>query len=115
MFKATMIFLPNRVKLYCRIGKRYFIRNKIIHKTIDILNEDIANEIVHYFGYNQLSDPEMNAYLYIIIYELLYISAWIHFTPKEEKRKLFERAFLHVLLYMVVKENSLHLLGHHTP
>lgn len=109
-----MIYWPNRAKLYYRIGKRYFIRNKIIHKTFDILNEDITNQIVHYFGYNQLSDPVTNAYVYIIIYELLYISAWIHFTPKEEKRKLFERAFLHILLYILVKENALHLLDHHT-
>lgn len=112
MFKTTMMlmFSTNRVKLYCRIGKRYFIRNKIINKTLDILNEDIANEIVHYLGYNH--DPVMNAYVYVIIYELLYISVWIHFKPK---RKLLEQAFLHIVVYMLVKEHSLPLLGHHIP
>lgn len=119
MLKSTLIlmFPPNRIKTCLRLGKRYFIRNKIINQTFQILNEDITNEILHYFSYNKIgeSDLVMNTYLYIIIYELLYISVWIHFTPTHEKRKLIEKSFIHILLYIIIKENYLHLCSPHIP
>lgn len=109
-----LYFLPKKMLIYGRLFKRGFKQNKIMKQTFVLLNEDATGEILYYLKYNHITDTTMNAYLYVFIYELLYLSIWLHICPKEERKKILDKSFIHIVLYLFIKVNSELLLKNHS-
>ena len=108
LFKTTIttFLTPKSLKLFSRSSIRYLQRNKDkwIKQSFDFLNDDISNEIVSFLNYKHIIHHDINYYLYIILYELFYISISIQFNPKQQN-KIIEKGLIHLILYIVFKEN----------
>ena len=108
LFKTTIttFITPKSLKLFTRLSIRYLQRNKDkwIKQSFDFLNDDISNEIVSFLNYKHIIHHDINSYLYIILYELFYISIYIQFNPKQQN-KIIEKGLIHLMLYIVFKEN----------
>ena len=108
LFKTTIttFITPKSLKLFTRLSIRYLQRNKDkwIKQSFDFLNDDISNEIVSFLNYKHIIHHDINSYLYIILYELFYISISIKFNPKQQN-KIIEKGLIHLMLYIVFKEN----------
>jgi len=108
LFKTTIttFLTPKSLKLFSRLSIRYLQRNKDkwIKQSFDFLNDDISNEIVSFLNYKHIIHHDINSYLYIILYELFYISISIQFNPKQQN-KIIEKGLIHLMLYIVFKEN----------
>lgn len=108
LFKTTIttFITPKSLKLFTRLSIRYLQRNKDkwIKQSFDFLNDDISNEIVSFLNYKHIIHHDINSYLYIILYELFYISISIQFNPKQQN-KIIEKGLIHLMLYIVFKEN----------
>jgi len=108
LFKTTIttFLTPKSLKLFSRLSIRYLQRNKDkwIKQSFDFLNDDISNEIVSFLNYKHIIHHDINSYLYIILYELFYISISIQFNPKQQN-KIIEKGLIHLILYIVFKEN----------
>ena len=108
----TTFLTPKSLKIFTRLGIRYLNRNKdkFIKQSFEFLNDDISNEIVSFLNYKHIIHNDINSYLYIVLYELFYISISIQLNPNKQN-KIIEKAFIHLLLYVLFKENI--ILEHH--
>ena len=109
---STTFFSPKSLKLFTRLGIRYLNRNKdkLIKQSFDFINDDISNGIVSFLDYKHIIDNEVHSYLYIVLYELFYISIYIQFNPNKQN-KIIEKGMIHLILYILFKENI--ILDHH--
>lgn len=109
-----MALSPKSINLYTRIGMRYMNRNKdkIIKQSFELLNEDITNELLSFLKYKHITDDTFNSYLYIFIYELFYISIVTKLNPSKTP-KIIEKSIIHILLYILLKENLFTILSDH--
>lgn len=117
MYLKTMfrtLLTPKNINIYRRISIRYLHRNKdkLLKQSFELLNEDITNEILSFLKYKHFTDDSLNSYLYICIYELFYMSIFIRVFPSQTK-KIIEKSLIHLLLYIVFKENIFPLLSDH--
>jgi len=116
-FKTILssLLTPKSLNVFRRLGIRYINRNKdkFIKQSFEFLNDDITNEIVSYLNYKHITDNTLNSYLYILIYELFYISVSIKFNPNQQN-KIIEKCLIHLLMYILFKDNMLSILYDHT-
>ena len=111
---CTTLLTPKSLNIYKRLGIRYVNRNKVkfIKQSFELLNQDVTNEILSFFKYKHITDDSLNSYLYILIYEIFYISIMIKINPNH-KPKIIEKSLIHVFLYIFFKENVFPLLNNH--
>lgn len=116
-FKTILssLLTPKSLNIFRRLGIRYINRNKdkFIKQSFEFLNDDITNEIVSYLNYKHITDNTLNSYLYILIYELFYISVSIKFNQNQQN-KIIEKGLIHLLMYILFKDNMLSILYDHT-
>lgn len=110
----TTLLTPKSINIYRRLGLRYIIRNRVkfIKQSFEFLNEDATNEILSFFKYKHITDDTLNSYLYIFIYELFYVSILTKMNP-EQTNKIIEKSLIHLLLYVLLKENIFPILSDH--
>ena len=111
----TSLLTQKSLNVFRRLGIRYINRNKdkFIKQSFEFLNDDITNEIVSYLNYKHITDNTINSYVYIFIYELFYISVSMKFNPNQQN-KIIEKGLIHLLLYILFKDNTLSILYDHT-
>ena len=110
----TTLLTPKSINIYRRLGIRYITRNRVkfIKQSFELLNEDVTNEILSFFKYKHITDDTLNSYLYIFIYEIFYVSILTRMSPSQTN-KIIEKSLIHLLLYIVFKENIFPLLSDH--
>lgn len=101
-----MILNSRSINIYRRLSLRYIDRNKsqLIEKTIDIINENGTNELLSYLKYNNITNDSINSYIYIIIYELFYLSILLKIKTPNEHKEIINKSVIHVLLYFILKQ-----------
>lgn len=95
-----------------RLSIRYFNKNKniLLDKTIDIINENGTNEILSYLKYNNITNDSINSYIYIIIYELFFLSILLKIKKPEEHMNIINNSIIHFILYIIIKKFIFHIL-----
>ena len=93
------------IKIYTRLGLRYISRNRdnIIMKSIEVIDENISSDIMSYMKY-KIVDNTYDSYLYIILYELIYLSILLKIKDNEEHKELIDTSIQSIIVYIIINK-----------
>ncbi len=86
-------------------------QNEIIDKSVSLISDNIVNEILYLLKFYHLTNDNINAYMYILAYELFWVGYKIirintidklHKTD-EDTNILYKQVLLNILTYILIK------------
>lgn len=86
-------------------------QNEIIDKSVSLISDNIVNEILYLLKFYHLTNDNINAYMYILAYELFWVGYKIirintidklHKTD-EDTDILYKQVLLNILTYILIK------------
>lgn len=100
----------NRI-MYEKINLIIKNQNDIIDKSVSLISDNIVNEILYLLKFYHLTNDNINAYMYILGYELTWIGYKIirintidklHITD-EDTEILYKQVVVNILMYILIK------------
>ena len=100
----------NRI-MYEKINLIIKNQNDIIDKSVSLISDNIVNEILYLLKFYHLTNDNINAYMYILAYELTWIGYKIirintidklHITD-EDTEILYKQVVVNILMYILIK------------
>ena len=99
----------------------YDNQNEIIDKTICFVSDNLINELLYLFKIYHLSNDNTNSYIYIIIYESIWISYKVIILNRNNKNNeqdvsyensqiLFQQLLINIIIYIAIKNIFLNTL-----
>ncbi len=100
----------NRI-MYEKINLIIKNQNDIIDKSVSLISDNIVNEILYLLKFYHLTNDNINAYMYILAYELTWIGykiIRINTTDKlhktdEDTEILYKQVVVNILMYILIK------------
>tara|TARA_B100001769_G_scaffold275197_2_gene276233 strand:+ start:754 stop:1320 length:567 start_codon:yes stop_codon:yes gene_type:complete len=86
-------------------------QNNIIDRSVSLISDNIVNEILYLLKFYHLTNDNINAYMYILAYELFWIGYKIirintidkiNYT-NEDTEILYKQVLLNILTYIIIK------------
>jgi len=113
--KYSNLFLNKKIKML------YDNQNEIIDKTICFVSDNLINELLYLFKIYHLSNDNTNSYIYIIIYESIWISYKVIILNRNNKNNeqdvsyensqiLFQQLLINIIIYIAIKNIFLNTL-----
>ena len=102
----------NRI-MYEKINLIIKNQNDIIDKSVSLISDNIVNEILYLLKFYHLTNDNINAYMYILAYELTWIGykiIRINTTDKlhktdEDTEILYKQVVVNILMYILPKRS----------
>ena len=97
--------------MYSKVNLIIKNQNEIIDKSVSLISDNIVNEILYLLKYYHLTNDNINAYMYILAYELFWVGYKIirintidklHKTD-EDTDILYKQVLLNIITYIVIK------------
>ena len=113
--KYSNLFVNKKIKML------YDNQNEIIDKTICFVSDNLINELLYLFKIYHLSNDNTNSYIYIIIYESIWISYKVIILNRNNKNNeqdvsyensqiLFQQLLINIIIYIAIKNIFLNTL-----
>tara|TARA_B100000902_G_scaffold397638_1_gene462043 strand:+ start:979 stop:1518 length:540 start_codon:yes stop_codon:yes gene_type:complete len=110
--KSSNLFMNNKFKLL------YDNQNEIIDKTICFVSDNLINELLYLLKIYHLTNDNTNSYIYIIIYESIWISYKVIILNRNNKNNvsyedsqiLFQQLLINIIIYIIIKNIFLNTL-----
>ena len=85
-------------------------QNEIIDRSVSIISDNVVNEFLYIMKVYHLTNDNINSYMYIMVYELIWIGYKIfriNTTDPEtkcvDKTLLYQQVVVNILLYVLIK------------
>lgn len=93
------------IKLGLKLGYRHLLRSKtkLAIKSIEIFDDTISSEVLSYLKYNHITDDHLNSYVYILLYECLYIGILLNIKEKQYHKEIIQSSFQSIIIYYLIK------------
>jgi len=106
--KCSNLFVNKKIKML------YDNQNEIIDKTICFVSDNLINELLYLFKIYHLTNDNTNSFIYIIIYESVWISYKVILLNRNNKNNeqgvsnedsqiLFQQLLINIIIYITVK------------
>jgi hypothetical protein len=113
--KCSNLFVNKKIKML------YDNQNEIIDKTICFVSDNLINELLYLFKIYHLTNDNTNSFIYIVIYESVWISYKVLLLNKNNKNNeqgvsyedsqiLFQQLIINIIIYITVKNIFLNTL-----
>ena len=102
----------------------YDNQNEIIDKTICFVSDNLINELLYLFKIYHLTNDNTNSFIYIVIYESVWISYKVFLLNRNNKNNknndegvsrensqiLFQQLIINIIIYITIKNIFLNTL-----
>ena len=113
--KCSNLFVNKKIKML------YDNQNEIIDKTICFVSDNLINELLYLFKIYHLTNDNTNSFIYIVIYESVWISYKVFLLNRNNKNNeqgvsyedsqiLFQQLIINIIIYITVKNIFLNTL-----
>jgi len=113
--KCSNLFVNKKIKML------YDNQNEIIDKTIGFVSDNLINELLYLFKIYHLTNDNTNSFIYIVIYESVWISYKVLLLNRNNKNNeqgvsyedsqiLFQQLIINIIIYITVKNIFLNTL-----
>ena len=113
--KCSNLFVNKKIKML------YDNQNEIIDKTICFVSDNLINELLYLFKIYHLTNDNTNSFIYIVIYESVWISYKVLLLNRNNKNNeqgvshedsqiLFQQLIINIIIYITVKNIFLNTL-----
>ena len=104
--------------LYKRINLLIKNENEIIDKSMSFIGDNIVNELLYMLKFYNLTNDNVNIYIYIIVYELLWIGYKVLRINTSEQSEfsdedieiLYQQVLLNILMYVFIKNMFMNII-----
>ena len=113
--KCSNLFVNKKIKML------YDNQNEIIDKTICFVSDNLINELLYLFKIYHLTNDNTNSFIYIVIYESVWISYKVLLLNRNNKNNeqgvsyedsqiLFQQLLINIIIYITIKNIFLNTL-----
>lgn len=113
--KCSNLFVNKKIKML------YDNQNEIIDKTICFVSDNLINELLYLFKIYHLTNDNTNSFIYIVIYESVWISYKVLLLNRNNKNNdegvsrensqiLFQQLIINIIIYITIKNIFLNTL-----
>lgn len=113
--KCSNLFVNKKIKML------YDNQNEIIDKTICFVSDNLINELLYLFKIYHLTNDNTNSFIYIVIYESVWISYKVLLLNRNNKNNdegvsrensqiLLQQLIINIIIYITIKNIFLNTL-----